>query len=248
MGGVSLVVAWAVLMLARSTADRAELASDLAMLDNEDRIFYRQIPERFRTHWDDCRHEQRVLVKALMQGRASEAAGRGGAALERCPDDPDVQLYVLDALVQLRQFQEAEPLALKLVASPPRDLRNHGRLAFLAGVTLLNRGETLRAKPLLEKAVRLGQTSCRSFIALAEAAKARGRVVEAAAHLETAFQCSGGKDASLRVAAATWLLDAGEREPAHRALAGLRGLSLSDDQAQQVTALRRALGDDVPQH
>jgi tetratricopeptide (TPR) repeat protein len=242
IGGPSLVAVWAAVLLWRSNADRAELASDLAMLDNEDRVFYQQIPEPFRTHWDECRHEQRILVKALMQGRASDAAAEGARSLKRCGEDPDVALYYLDALVQLRRFEDAEPLARRLVESPPKDIRNHGRLAFLAGETLLERGDTSAAAPLLEKAVRLGQATCRSFISLAEAAKARGRVVEAAGHLETAYQCGGRRDASLRVAAATWLVEAGERKRAERALDGIRGLSLTRDQAEQVSALLRALG------
>jgi hypothetical protein len=181
-----------------------------------------------------------------MKGRPSDAATRGKSALDRCANDADVQLYYLDALVQLRRFEEAEPLARRLVAAPPRDLRNHGRLALLAGTTLLERGDTAAAKPLVEKAVRLGLGGCKSFTVLAEVAKAHGRVLEAAQHLETAFQCGGGKDASLRVAAATWLLQAGERTEARRVLAGVRGLSLSDDQADQVSALLRELGAAAP--
>jgi tetratricopeptide (TPR) repeat protein len=216
------------------------------MIDNEDRVFYQRIPEQFRTHWDDCRHEQRVLVKALMQGKPSEALENGARASERCPDDADVQLYYLDAMVQLRRFHQAEPLARRLVASPPRDLRNHGRLAYLAGLTFLELGDTSAAKPLIEAAVRLGQASCRAFVALAEAAKRRGRVVEGASHLESAYRCGGGRDASLRVAAATWLLDAKQAERARQVLDGLRGISLTTDQAEQVSALRKALGQSEP--
>jgi len=240
------VAAWAVVMLMRSGADRAELASDLAMIDNEDRVFYQGIPDRFRTHWDDCRHEQRILVKALMREKPAEALERGASAIERCPDDSDVQLYYLDALVQLRRFQEAEPFARRLVASPPRDLRNHGRLAYLAGVTFLQLGDTAAARPQLERAVRMGRASCKAFVALAEAAKARGRILEAVEHLETAYRCGGEHDASLRVAAATWLTNAKELDRARRVLDSLSGASLSPDQRNQVEALRLELGSEKP--
>lgn len=239
--GAASVAAWVVVMLVRSSADRAELASDLALLDNEDRVFYQQIPARFRSGFDECRHEERVLVKALMQGRPADAAERATRARELCPDHPALGLYQLDALVQLRRFEAAEPVARRLLETPPRDVRNHGRLAYLAGVTLLERGDTQAAAPLFESAVRLGHASCRSFIVLAEAAKARKRIVEAAGHLEKAYQCGGGKDPSLRVAAATWLFEAGEAEAARAALSSLQGLALSEDQAAQVGMLSRAL-------
>lgn len=106
---------------------------------------------------------------------------------------------------------------------------------------LLERGDTAGAKPLLVKAVSFGYANCQIFVRLAQAAQAKGRIVEAAFDLETAFQCGGSKDASLRVTAAVWLYDAGERDAAHSVLGSMAGLPLSGDQVAQVQSLQQAL-------
>jgi tetratricopeptide (TPR) repeat protein len=227
-------------MLLRSTADRAELASDLAMLDNEDRVFYFAIPEQYRSDWDECRHQERLLAKASLHQLPGRVLELAPTALERCPQ-PEVRLYQLEALVQLGRYEQAEPVARQLIAAAPHDRRSHGRIAALAGVTLLERGYTLEAKPLIEMAVRLGTLTCASFIQLAEAARRNARPVEAAEHAESAYVCGGRRDPSLLVAAATWLTAAGERARALSVLARIRGLGLTPDQAEQVAALERSL-------
>ncbi|OGF67372.1 MAG: hypothetical protein A2Y62_08095 [Candidatus Fischerbacteria bacterium RBG_13_37_8] len=236
-----MIAGWATVMLARSAADREWISSEMAMVNAEDHIFYQSIPPQFRTRFDDCRHEQRAMITALWRQQPAEAAERGPSALARCPDDAEVKLFYLDALVQLKRYEEAEGLARDLVRSPPRDARNHGRIAFLAGVTLLERGDTAGARPLLVKAVSLGYAKCGIFVDLAQEAEARGRFVEAASALETAFQCGGRRDVSLRVAEAILLYYAGERDTARKVLNSLAGLTLSGDLAARVQSLQQAL-------
>jgi len=236
----ALLACWSLAMLWTSSADRAELASDLAMLDNEDRVFYQAIPPEYRTRWDDCRHDERVLAKASLLREPGRVVELAPAAIARC-GTPELDLYYLEALVALGRFELAEPVARRLAAKPPHDRRAHGRVAALAATALLERGQTPEARPLVESAVRLGSLGCRSFVALAEAARRAGRLAEAAAHAETAYECGGRRDASLLVAGATWLAAAGERERARSLLERTRGLALTPDQAEQARALERDL-------
>lgn len=239
--GGAVLGGWAAVMLARSNADRAELGSDLALLDNEDRVFYQGIPEEYRTAWDHCRHDERMLARASLSRQPAKILELAPAALARC-SAPELDLYYLEALVALGRFEEAESVARRLAAEPPRDRRAHGRVAALVGTTLVARGRTAEARPFVESAVRLGALPCSSFVAMTEAARKAGRLVEAAAHAETAFECGGQKDPSLLVAAATFLGQAGERERARSLLARTRGLTLSSDQADQARALESELG------
>lgn len=243
VGGLAMA-AWACVLLARASSDRAELGSDLGMLENEDRLFYRAIPPEHRSAWDECRHDERMLAKASLERRPSRILELAPAAVARC-GTPEIDAYYLEALYQTRRFDLAEPVARRLAARAPRDVRGHGRIAAVAGLTLLERGHTLEAKPLLEAGVRAGALGCASFVALAEAARRHGRPIEAATHAETAYACGAGRDPSLLVAAATWLAENGERERARAVLARLRGRDLSADQAAQVEAVERELANPV---
>jgi tetratricopeptide (TPR) repeat protein len=239
--GSALLGVWALVLLWRSSPDRAGLGSDLAMLDNEDRVFYQAIPPEYRTPRDDCRHDEGLLAKASLLKQPERVLELAPAALARC-SAPEFDLYYLEALVALGRYDLAEPVARRLAAKPPHDRRSHGRVAALAGATLLERGHALEARPLIESAVRLGALACPSFIGLAEAARKQGRLAGAATYAETAYECGQRRDASLLVAAATWLAAAGERERARAVLERTRGLALSPDQAEQAGAVGREVG------
>jgi hypothetical protein len=246
--GASVVLCvWATKLSIDATADRAELASDLAMLDNEDRVFYFAVPERFRSTEDHCRYHERRMVRALVRQRPAEALSYAPEASARCPGRPELDAHQLEALVALGRFDAAEPVARRLMRSPPRDRRGHGRIAALSARTLVERGATEEAASLYETAIRFGTAECRNLIDVAEAARTAGRLVEAARHATRAYECGGRRDSSLLVAALTWLLSAGDRDQARSLVEQLEKLALPADQAEQVVAARRALSAGAPE-
>ncbi len=237
---------WAVLMLVRSGADRAEFASDVAMLDNEDRAFYFAVPERYRTDEDRCRYRERKLVRALAHKQPDRVPALARSAVAICGKKPEVLADWLDALVELGRFRDAEPIARELSVHPPRDARSHGHVALMAGISFAESGEPGRAAPLLARAAGLGAISCAGLVPLAERARRARHPAVAATYVEAAYACGGGRDASLLLAGATWLVAAGDSARAARLIAALDGRALGDDQAAQRAALQRALDSGTP--
>ncbi len=232
---------WAVLLLARSHADRREFSSDLAMLDNEDRVFYFAVPERFRTQEDRCRYRERKVVRALMKNQPDRVPALARRAVGDCGDKPELLANWLSALVDLGEFSKAQPLAEKLAKHPPRDTRGHAHVALTVGLTFAENDKPAQALPLLERAVGLGAVQCKAFVPLAERARHAHRPEVAATYVQAAFVCGRGRDASLLLAGATWLVAAGDTARAARLIAPLEGRALSADEAAQLTALEHAL-------
>jgi hypothetical protein len=77
---------------------------------------------------------------------------------------------------------------------------------------------------------------------MAESARARGDVSGAAGRLEHAYECGGKRDASLLIAAATWLAGAHEEAHARALLAIASRHTLTPDQAAQATVIAKAIG------
>jgi hypothetical protein len=226
---------WVVLVLVRSASATSELGSELRMLDNEDRLFYANVPEAYRTHDDHCRYQERRLVRDLLLGKPTQVVANAPEALEVCSDRPEVAQHVLEAFVLLRRFKDAAPLAKSLAQNPPGDRRAIGRLSLNLGQTFFHTGTPVEAERWLTQAVNLGHGGCRTFILLGEAARTQGAIDRAADRLERAFSCGGERDPSLLIAAATWLAETGDHERARRLLGRSKTMKLSEDQAEQVT-------------
>ncbi len=240
---LACVGVWALLVLVRSQADRKEFASDLAMLENEDRVFYAAVPERYRTDEDRCRFRERKVVRALMKKEPERVVALAPKAVAVCGDKPEVLANWLGALVELGRFRDGEPLAAKLAKHPPRDTRSHAQVALDVGLTFAENGKPRRAVPMLGRAVQLGAIQCRAFVPLAERARRAHLAEVAATYAQAAYACGGGRDASLLLAGATWLVAAGDTARASRLIAALHDRALTPDQAAQRAALLQALAD-----
>jgi tetratricopeptide (TPR) repeat protein len=229
------------LLLVGSGPTRGEFGSEFAMLGNEDRVYYLSAPRRFRTSEDRCRFKERKVARATLLRAEPQIPGFVEDALAICGERPELVLEELSSLVRLRRFAEAVPVARRLLAAPPPDPRSNAEVSHLAGVALVETGKYDEGEALLLKALKLGSTDCRVYVELAEAAHRREQAPEAAERLEAAFRCSGARDASLLIMAATWLVEAGRYHPAAELLTRAHGLALTSDQAAQAEDLRRTI-------
>ncbi|MBW2527602.1 MAG: hypothetical protein JRI23_25700 [Deltaproteobacteria bacterium] len=240
------VAGWATLLLLRSGPARAEFATELGMLDNEDRAYYYATPPEFRTAQDHCRfHERRVErgVRAADDRRVVAAFAPYQASCRAIPTGRRLQL--LQALVRLEQHAAAKSVVLRLVQEPPRQPAEQRRLARLAGTVYGRTGEPARAVRWLSRAWQLGDRDCRVLVELAEASRALDDLRAAVHRLEQAFECGGRRDPSLLLAAATWSLDEGDLPRARRLIAEVRRQAkLSPDQRAQLEYLRARLRGD----
>ena len=222
---------WALVMLLGSTHARAEFATELAMLDNEDRVFWLSVPQQFRTDEDRCRYKQRRVARASLLQDFARVPDRVRDAMAVCGDRPELALELLRALVATRRFAEADFVAERLLDHPPSDHRSHADIKRLAVIAHANRHEA-------PSAAQPAPVDCRAFINRAEDARRLGRPREGAALLLQAFTCGNQRDASLLVAAATWLIGAGDAAAAQAVLDALKGRALTDGEAAQVESLR----------
>ncbi|MFI5299102.1 MAG: hypothetical protein ACHREM_13480 [Polyangiales bacterium] len=233
---------WSLYLLSRSTEDRGRLASELAMLDDEDRVFD-AIPAAHRTLEDRCRVEERKVARALMKDEPQLAYTTSADALAVCGRTPERVSDLLDAAVRTQRWVEASSLADEAVAHPPRDPRGNRRLTFDIGTAFVARGRGVDGERWLGKTVELGTPMCAlPWIAMAEATRARKDIPGAAKRLENAYECGGKRDPSLLIAGATWLADAGESDRARALLGRAAGHTLSPDQAAQAAMVSKALG------
>ena len=239
---VGVCAAWCAWILVRSTPDRNDLRNELGMLDNEDRVFYFAIPPQFRSSWDECRFAERKAARAQMQGDAQASYEAARSAMEPCGRTPERVADLLDAAVRTGRVAEAEALADEALASPPRDPRGHARVALDAGLTYNARGRAAEAEKWLATSLSLGMDACAlPWVPLAEAARARKDVAEAATRLENAYACGGRTDPSLLLAAATWLSEVRDFERVSKVLSQAEAHQLASDQAAQAAFLRKLL-------
>jgi tetratricopeptide (TPR) repeat protein len=149
---------------------------------------------------------------------------------------------LLGALMRLGRYAQAAPLAQRLLAHTLEGSPRRARLAAAAGRALLETGRPAEAEGWLLEARRLGAGDCRVLTELAETARARGDLASASSSAEQAFDCGGGRDASLLLAAATWALDDANPERAAQLLVRVGdGTALSADQRGQLDLLERRL-------
>ena len=236
---------WAMAVILVNESVRAEYVSSLSMLDTEDRAVYHATPPEFRTAEDECRFLDRQQLRAADAGELATALTLADQALAQCRDDlPTRTLYRFAALVGLRRFEEARPLAEKLLEQPPADPRSHARLTYLAGVALLETGSPEPAQRWLLASRELGNQSCSVDGQLARAALASLRPDLASQRLEAAYDCGGGADPSLLFGAARWSVYAGEPARARKLLARIRSepraaAALADSAAQLEAQMAR---------
>ncbi len=222
---------WAFVMLANSTPARADFATELAMLGNEDRVFYLAVAPEYRTPEDRCRYKQRKVARSSLMGDRVATPDLVRDALAVCGARPELAVELLRALVASQRFAEARPVARWLSDHPPADWRNQADIERLLGILDAHR-KTETLSPAVD---------CGTFIARGETARRAGNLTAAAAALGQAFTCGGERDTSLVVAAATWLVGAADADGAQAALARIEGRTLPRDQSAQVAALRRVL-------
>jgi predicted Zn-dependent protease len=167
--------------------------------------------------------------------------GEAAAALSVCGDRPELKQHVLEALVLLKRYPDAEKLAFDLSAKPPRDRRALGRLAHNLGRVFQHTRHPKEAEVWLRRELALGQADCETLLLLAEAARAQGNIEHTADALDAAFKCGKEQDPSLLIAAATFLAEAGYATRARSFLDQCAGRPLSADQAEQLERVRQGL-------
>src|SRR5262249_33183050 len=105
------------------------------------------------------------------QGRHAEAAEEAREGLKLDPESVRLQLLLAVELWRSRDYQTAQPMLEKLVASNP----NSADLNYELGDVHLQQQEPQKALPLLEKAVRLKATFLPAQASLARALVECGR-------------------------------------------------------------------------
>ena len=242
---LAVAAAWAAGVILVNESVRAEYVSSLSTLDTEDRAVYYATPPEFRTSEDECRFLDRQQLRAADAGDLTHALELADQALAQCSDDvPTRKLYRFGALVGLRRFEEARPLAEELLAQPPAYARSHARLTYLAGVALLETGSPEPAERWLLTSRELGNQSCAVDVQLARAALANLQPDLASQRLEAAYDCAGGADPSLLFGAARWSVYAGQPARARKLLDRIRSeprtaAALADSAAQLEAQMAR---------
>ncbi len=237
---VALACGW---LLARSTPDRARFRDELAMLDDEDHAVLHVIPPEYVTAHDRCRFEERQVARAELRGDTSTALAAAEHAASVCGRTAERVADLLDAHLRAGRTEHLAALADEALALPPRDRRGNARVALDAGLAYLSAGRTSEAERWLARSVELGSAPCAlPWVPLAELARARADEGEAATRLEHAYVCGGRSDASLLLAAATWLSERGaDPRRAQALLTQAARHDLTPDQADQAERVRRAL-------
>jgi hypothetical protein len=232
---------WTALLIIDASGARAEFASEMGLLNNEDRLYY-EIPEAYRSAEDDCRFRDRKAVRALTRSDFPRVVQNSRYAMERCGDKERLRAFRLfSALVQLKRFSQAKPLADDLIASPPPG-RMHAALSQKAALVYLNTGEPERAEALLIKSMKLGYRSCQTWVWLAEAARKLREPALAATRLESGFECGLRRDPSLLLMASSLRIQSGELRAAAELLKKARhGYRLKPDQAAFARQLQATL-------
>jgi tetratricopeptide (TPR) repeat protein len=232
------VIGWSV-VAAIALPRRSEIYRDEGALLRVEERAYQATPPLRRTHEDRCRHVVRAMALALAADRPQEAVAAFDGRPAGCREEGEQRFNLLSALVRLRRFADAVPVAERLLAGDKLQARSHGELAYLAGVTFLETGAPHRALPLFVESQRLGSTSCASLLHRGRAEAALGRFAEAAPRLEAAARCSG--QASAWLMAADLHLRLGDRARAAVLLAEARRLPLDDAQRAFADRLAAAL-------
>jgi hypothetical protein len=238
VGRLLLVVVpiWAVVMLVRSTPQRARYASEDSLLEAAE-ADYQATPERLRTPEDRCLHEERVATRSL-EGAAPVTFS--AACQARSP----ALMLELESMVAAGRYREALPLARELLGRRDLEARYSARVHFLVGCTFLETGDVRQGEDYLRRAEALGLASCNLAARLGKAAALSGRREEAAGDYERAAACAAGQglpSARALIAAGQLWLSAGRRAEAARVVEALGRLPLDDGERTAAQALRDAV-------
>jgi len=143
---------WAVLMLVRSTRDRMPLASELAMLDNDDDVFYGAIPVEFRTPSDECRMQQRRLARAQLRSDLDAVADGAAGVLRVCGRSQECAIPWLALTEMARQRSDLVEAASRAQRAYACGGRRDPSLLLAASAWLLSTGDRASARSLLNRA------------------------------------------------------------------------------------------------
>ncbi|MDY0060800.1 MAG: hypothetical protein RBU45_13390 [Myxococcota bacterium] len=213
---------WVGASLLLATELRAPYASELALLELEDRRLA-ETPAPYRTEADRCRLATRSLVRAGLQGQDEELLQRFAALSPTCQARPENRFNQLAALVRLGRTAEAVPLVPGLLHAIPPASRDRAPLLQLGGQALLAEGSPAAAVELLEEARRLGLPDCGLRLHLGRALALTGQLDQAAGRFEEGADCLQARGEPVpplvRLAAAQAWLAAGQPRRAQPHLA-----------------------------
>lgn len=135
----------------------------------------RELTRLLQRHPRDAR-AQLLMGRVLLEGgkhRRARAHLRRAVAL--APTDPDAYLVLTQLALEERQLDQAVRTVEELGRALPGETVGHRRL----GLVLAERGEPVRAEPLLEYAVRYDPHDLEAWLALAQLYEGQGRAARA---------------------------------------------------------------------
>ena len=185
VGGAAI---WALVAAFLLPGSHGVYANALTLLDHEDAQYLRT-PAAYRTPEDDCRHHERSIARAAATGESAQVLSLDRTYPAHCERTAKRQFNRLAALVDTRQFSEANQLARELLANEGLDTRERPALYHLAGVALLQSAQPGRALGMFDKAEALGFSSCSLYQQAAGAAITLKRWKIAAQRLEAFEGC-----------------------------------------------------------
>lgn len=215
-GVMGLVFFWAFLMLGSSNRMRSGFANEMAFLENEDRVYFQNLPEAYRSEEDYCRHWDRQAVKSIWLKKYHEALGWLDKAGECKMYRWERMRNRFSVFVALNDFQRASKLIPKLFEQKASDRRFYPLLTQQAGEVYFRVGEYENARFLLERAFQFGLRSCRIELMYAQSNEKLKLFSEAARSFESAFSCHKNDDVSLLFKAIEMWMKAGQKDHVQR--------------------------------
>lgn len=179
---------WTLVAVAWASPVRAAYRNNDTMLALAERA-YQDTPPQFRTGQDECNAHDRRIASALIRRELARAVALDDERQRQCDATVISLINRLSALTGLGRFEEARPTADALLRRTDFEPRQRAPASFLAGIIALETGDAPRAVELLANAARFGERSCALSFHRARAAMAVGNKLDAARHLEAAYEC-----------------------------------------------------------
>ena len=231
---------WAPTALILHRPEHSFYRSERRYLDKET-FDYEQTPPHFRTPQDRCRAIDREAQALLRAGQIE----RGARLLEQqrpnCGETSLRNFNLLAAYMSLRRFEQAKPIAQRLLRDGPKDARSHATLSFFLGKLALLDGRLGQAQNYLKDAAHRGYRGCDLHAARAKLSVVQHKHGQAAQRFARAARCYG---ASLSGAkswlAASWAWRAAKvTSRATQALQAARSVPLDAGDQKTLTELLR---------
>jgi tetratricopeptide (TPR) repeat protein len=243
-GVVGLLVAWMAMAAWVAPMNHEWFASVPMLMEREDA----QLAWVEKRHWtleDRCRANERAIGRAALDGRLEDVLRLDADAPEGCHEQADPgkrHFNRLGALVKLKRFEEALPLAEALLRTPGMDTRERPALHYLAGVTLAASARPEEALKRFREAEDLGYVSCGLQREAAGVSIALSEWAEAARRFEAFHACVEGPGTTpiLLDAARAWRA-AGDAASAERVLRHAAQQSPSPAVSARIQAALRSL-------